>query len=121
MATGSDALEQLFTGTVTSSGNTGLLGAPTSELIGLFIIVTAASGILPSLSVTLQQSPDGVTWFNVPNASGVLTLTGIGAVGNYAIYPPIGQCVLDNIQLSWTVGGVSPSFTFSAYIGTVNS
>ena len=113
-----DPITNLHTGTETQSGATAVIGIPNNQIIGLFVNVSAVSGTLPSLSVILQHSPNLTDWYDVPNAGGTITLTGLSAVGLYSFYPSVGQPCLDNIRLSWTIGGIDPSFTFSADLGT---
>lgn len=79
----------------------------------LFITVTAVSGTTPSMQLALQtQDPVTGNWVNVPNINPALpssitaptTGTNVYALTNY------GQ----QLRLSWTISGTSPSFTFTA-------
>lgn len=115
----SDPVVDLFAGTVTSSGNSGSpLIVPTSEGIGMVVYVTAVSGTLPTLALTLQHSQEGTVFFDVPNGGGIFTLAGLGAPGNFVLYFPIGQCLFDFCRLRWVVAGIGASFTFEAHLGT---
>lgn len=67
--------------------------------------VTAASGTTPSLTVTVQDSPDGTTWttrdtFAAKTTTGTETRT----------IPP-GLDVFQRV--AWVITGTTPSFTFS--------
>jgi hypothetical protein len=71
------------------------------------VIVTAVSGTSPTLDVKIQHSADGSTWRDL-----AIGLDGsIAQVGEYFIPFETG---LRYIRLAWTIGGTSPSFTFSA-------
>jgi hypothetical protein len=86
----------------------------------LFINVTAVSGTTPTLAVRAQmQDPVGSGWVDIPGAvTASITTTGLVAL---AIYP--GATVVANAavsyplprtwRLAWTIGGTTPSFTFS--------
>lgn len=91
----------------------------------VFVHVTAVSGTTPTMVVKLQESHNGTDWVDIPGANtvsitanGVYVLTlypGVPAVANQSIPLPLPRtwrCV-------WTIGGTTPSFTFStvaAYI-----
>lgn len=72
--------------------------------------VTAASGTTPSLTVTIQDSPDGSAWTTRDTfAAKTTTGTEIRAL-------PRG---LDtNVRASWTISGTTPSFTFSVQVAS---
>lgn len=100
----------LTTRTVTSTGNgtvTGLGNVQDSQITLLFS-ATAVSGTTPSLTLSVEWSPDGgVTWFpaETPDA-----FTAITAVGNrcktFTVKSP-------QFRLAWLVSGTTPSFTFT--------
>lgn len=115
------AVNTLFNGTVTSSGDSGIQGAPTNQVIGVFVSVSAVSGVLSSLSLKLQHSPDGgTTWFNVPLSGGLFQLTGINSTGDYSLYATTSQLIMTDVKLVWTVSGTNPSFTFICTIATAS-
>lgn len=72
----------------------------------LFLDVTAASGTGPTLDVKLQTSVDNATWYDcgvsVAQQTGVARPAVVKAtnLGRY-------------LRAVWTVGGTTPSFTFS--------
>lgn len=69
--------------------------------------VTAASGTTPSLTVKIQHSLDGVTWFDVSGGA----FTAATAAGSQLL--ALNSVALgDNLRVSWTISGTTPSFTF---------
>lgn len=94
----------------TVSGTVDIGGLPNeyAELC-IYLMVTAVSGTTPTMTVTYQCSPDGVTFCD--NTAGAA----ITAAGNQLIKVPanIGQFG----RLSYVIGGTTPSFTFSAVVG----
>lgn len=86
----------------------------------LYINVSAASGTTPTLVVNVQaQDPVTSNWITIPGAS-TASLTGITAV-QLAVYPgvtvaantAVSYPLPRNWRVSWTIGGTTPSFTFS--------
>ncbi len=71
------------------------------------LIVTSAGGTTPSLTVTIQDSIDGVNWADV-KAFTAMTATGITRLG----WSDVGYGIAKNIAVRWTVSGTSPSFNF---------
>ncbi len=67
--------------------------------------VTAASGTVPQLTVTVQDSPDGTTW-TTRDTFGVKT-----GISNETRTIPSGLDVFQRV--AWTITGTTPSFTFS--------
>lgn len=98
--------------TATGTGTTFCQFAPFTKFAAQ-LAVTAASGTTPTLDVTWQHSIDnGTTWFTVS------TFTQKTATGNElkveaevaaATAEVYGNCM----RAIWTIGGTSPSFTFS--------
>lgn len=88
----------------TTSGNSGTLDAESFGVASLLLDVTAASGTTPTLNVTVEESDDGTTWRQVG------TFAQKTAVSNerksFAISAP-------KYRVTWTIGGTTPSFTFS--------
>lgn len=82
-----------------------------SRSAGLAVVkldVTAASGTVPQLTVTVQDSPDGTTW-TTRDTFGVKT-----GVSNETRPLPGGMA--PNVRASWTISGTTPSFTFSVQV-----
>lgn len=74
----------------------------------LFVDVTAVAGTSPTLAISYEVSPDnGTTWFTHTTGA---TIT---AAGKQVVH-------LTNLcstsRLTATIGGTTPSFTFSAYL-----
>lgn len=96
------------TGTSTAVGGF----APFSKL-GAQIVVTAASGTTPTLDAKIQHSIDGgTTWFDL------ITFTQkTAAATEFKAYAEVlgttGQIWGDMLRVSYTIGGTTPSFTFS--------
>ena len=110
-----ESAARTVTGIGSTAGNISARGA----LIA--VDVTARSGTTPTLVCKVQGSVDGVTWFDL-DATNAATAS-ITAVGHYVIkvYPGLptvaaGSCnsPLPRMwRLAWTIGGTTPSFTFS--------
>lgn len=88
--------------TSSGTGDSVDLGAATTALLRLD--VTAASGTTPTLAVTIQTSPDELTWRNLGSFA---TVSAAGALERRL--PGASKYV----RAVWTLGGTSPSFTFS--------
>ena len=70
----------------------------------LDLVVSAASGTLPSLQVDIQTSKDGTTWRAIGG------FTALAAAGSQrASFPGCDRFV----RASYTLSGTTPSFTFS--------
>jgi hypothetical protein len=79
------------------------------DTVNVLINVTAVSGTSPSMTVNVEWSHDGLTWFKGDPADAFTAITATGAVckqfatkGLYA-------------RLNCTISGTTPSFTFAAY------
>lgn len=90
----------------TSSGDTGVLtGWGVPDMARVQLEVTAAAGTSPTLDVVVEDTLDGTTW---------------NVVGSFAQKVAAGREVInlstpfaDRLRVRWTVGGTTPSFTFS--------
>ena len=92
------------------------------------IKVTAVSGTTPTLVAKLQYSPDaGTTWIDYTakpvtetiSAIGQTTLVvypGVTEVANSAVSLPLPR----TLRMYYTIGGISPSFTFATYFCWIN-
>jgi hypothetical protein len=90
----------------TASGDSGTLtgwGAP--DLARVQLDVTAVAGTGPTLDVVVEDTLDGTNWHSVG------TFTQAAAVGVQVIN--LSTPFADRLRVRWTVGGTSPSFTFS--------
>ena len=72
----------------------------------LTINITAVTGTTPSCQFALQAF-DGIAWYNVPN----VTIAAQTAAGKVIV--PVTNFG-DQLQLTWTITGTTPSFTFSS-------
>ena len=106
-----------------ASGSSGALQANfNTRGVTLFVNVTAVSGTTPTLLLAIQGLDPVSAAYGTMHAA----LTNITATGLYVIqfYPGINQSVgaypamiagalPRNWQIAWTIGGTTPSFTFS--------
>jgi hypothetical protein len=105
----------------TASGFGGVMPAPTMEKgLTLFLNVTAASGTTPTLDCKVQQW-DAVSglFFDLPSAS-FAQITGVGsaALSIFGGAASVANVALNSLvrcpyRIAFTIGGTSPSFTFS--------
>jgi hypothetical protein len=104
--------------TLAATANTGNLPVK-HELTALYVNVTAISGTNPTLVVKLQESPDlGTTWVDIPSFNTAsLTATGLVRVA----VPTIGLKVDGFLRAVCTVGGTTPSVTFTVSVGAIRS
>ena len=102
------------TGTETASGNSPTFATGNMGTVALFVNVTARSGTLPTLTVGIQHSPDGNVWYDFPN----LTTTAINSVTSMSVMLPVSAPLSDYVRCVWTIGGITPSFTFTADLAT---
>ena len=105
----------------TASGNSGAAITNASGNGAMFFVnVSAVSGTSPTLTLRLQvQDPVSAAWVDVPGAvtasivaSGLTLLTvhpAIPDVANSKVSMPLPR----TYRWAWTIGGTTPSFTFS--------
>lgn len=120
-ARGNTAVSVEASSAKTASGNSAsAITNHSARGVQLFINVSAVSGTTPTLAVRVQvQDPVGLGWVDLPGAvtasiTGVsLTLLtiypGVTVAANSAISAPLPR----TWRLAWTIGGTTPSFTFS--------
>ena len=90
----------------TTNGNTAINAGDCKEAL-LAINISAVSGTTPSCQFVLEVNDGLGNWYSIPNATiAAQTTTGsvIIALTNFH----------DNIRLSWSLTGTTPSFTFAA-------
>lgn len=94
-------------GAVTASGNGAACDVTRFRDAVVMLDVTAVSGTSPTMTAKIQTSDDGgTTWYDLPSAS----FTAATAATTQAIQiTNFG----DTIRAAYTVGGTTPSFTFS--------
>lgn len=109
MQEGNQQTTTVLTGTQTASVTSSAVSAGDFPSFVAYLNVTAAAGTTPTLDVSFQDSPDGTTWYDIPSAAftqataasrGRLVVTGVG---------PYLRAVA-------TIGGTSPSFTFTVEV-----
>ena len=92
--------------TRTTSADTGpITGWGDVQTIRTQLAVTAVAGTSPSLTVVVEDSLDGATWYQLG------TFTPATAVGAQAIN--IGKPFTDRLRWRWTITGTGASFGFS--------
>jgi len=120
--------QEVFSDTLTANGNSNILNLNTlknkitelpyagindvnlgAEQGGVIVVISSVSGTSPTLSVDLQGSEDGTNWATL--ASGILS--NLSTAGTYAVAFS-GKYPARYLRLAFTVGGTSPSFTFTA-------
>ena len=100
----------------TASGTSNTIAPGSNTLIGMFINVSEVSGILPTLTIKLQESPNGTDWYDV---SGMVNSNALASTGLTSVLAQSNQLVADNVRLSWVIGGVNSSFTFEVELETL--
>lgn len=95
---------------VTATGNGVVMPLPNGEgVVEVLINATAVTGTTPSLTPSLQVSPDGVNWFTAVAGS---AMTGVG------LQRLACQSLCGYARLAYNVSGTTPSFTLTV---TVNA
>ena len=79
-----------------------------STALRLQLEVTAASGTLPTLDVTIEDTLDGTNWNTVATFT-QKTTTGLQVINLLAGTTPYA----DRLRVKTVIGGTTPSFTFS--------
>jgi hypothetical protein len=105
------------TGSGTTQANFNAVGA------FVWVNVTAVTGTTPTLTVRIQWSPDGgTTWLDLDTTNAqTASITGTGAAV-LRVYPGMATAANASLnsplprtwRIAWTIGGTTPSFTFSA-------
>ena len=96
----------LFSGTVTSSGNTADIDVSPYSILEIEIKVTGVSGTTPTLDVYVEGRFEATGDYKV-----LASQTGITSTGIWFLV--INPLAFRFIRVRWLVGGVSPSFTFT--------
>lgn len=94
----------------TVTGNSGALPCPKALNLSILIEVTAQSGTAPTLDLSVEWSMDGTNFGAAQTADAftqITTTTPTRAVKSFSVKAPY-------YRLVWTIGGTSPSYTFSA-------
>jgi hypothetical protein len=96
----------LFSGTVTSSGNTADIDLSLYSILEIEIKVTSVGGTTPTLNVYIEGKFEATGDYKVLASQTDITSTGIW-------FLTINPLVFRFIRVRWLVGGTSPSFTFT--------
>lgn len=91
----------------TVTGNSGGQSVGTGTTIAVLADVTAVSGTAPTMTLSVEWSDDGATWFQADPAD---TFTALTAVGKKTKFFDIKGT---SWRAVWTIQGTTPSFTFS--------
>ncbi len=93
----------------TASGDSGpRTGFEVATQLRAQLDVTAAAGSSPTLNVVLEDTLDGTNW------NPVATFTQRVAAGREVLN--VTTPFTDRLRARWTVGGTTPSFTFSVLV-----
>jgi hypothetical protein len=115
-----NVLDSSLTRTVTGTGSTGTNS--TGRGIMVLTNVTAIAGTSPTLVLTLQvQDTVSLAWVNVPGVTfAARTAIGLAATVIYpgaTVGPEVFSMSVPRVyRLAWTIGGTTPSFTFSTSV-----
>jgi hypothetical protein len=104
-----DAVQFVTSAARTTTGNSGAQPVEKGLYLNLLVEVTAASGTTPTLDFTVEWSGDGTNWATGQPADSFTQITAatVRAVKQFVAKAPF-------YRLVWTVGGTTPSFTFSS-------
>lgn len=92
-----------------TTGNSGsvVIGRMDIGKLALLVNVTAASGTTPTLDLSVQWSADGTTFFAAQPADAFTQITTTGGAAK------VFDVKAAFYRLLWTIGGTTPSFTFT--------
>lgn len=91
----------------TTSGSSAAVRCAGVEQVSLLVDVTAVTGTTPNMTLAVEWSDDGTTWF-VPDVAE--TFTAITAAAKRAREVDVKAPFM---RLVWTITGTTPSFTFA--------
>jgi hypothetical protein len=82
--------------------------------------VTAASGTTPTLDVVIEDTLDGANWntvatFTQKTAVAREVVNVLPAKAESGTFSPL---FADRLRVRWTIGGTTPSFTFSVIVAS---
>lgn len=92
----------------TATGNSGALQCGSTPIVSLLVATTSVSGTTPSMTLSVEWSPDGgTTWCAADTADSFTAITTTtNLVKRFAAKSNVYRIV-------WTITGTTPSFTFS--------
>jgi hypothetical protein len=92
----------------TTNGNSASVSAGIATTLNVLVDVTATGGVSPTMTLSVEWSHNGTDWFTPDTAENFTQLTAASKkVKTFTVKAPF-------YRLVWTLGGTSPSFTFSA-------
>lgn len=100
----------------TASGDSGVIeGFGDVSAMRAQLAVTAASGTTPTLVVVIEDTLDGTNWntiatFAQKTAAGAEVVNAYSEKAESATFAPL---FARRWRVRWTIGGTTPSFTFS--------
>lgn len=95
----------------TASGDSGLQsGYGGASTLRAQLEVTAVAGTAPTLDVVIEDTLDGTNW------NTVATFTQATAAARQVV--TVTSVFADRLRVRWTVGGATPSFTFSVIVAS---
>lgn len=115
MAKGGELTETLLASGARTATGTGsaVCGFGRYEKFAFQLDVTAASGTTPTLDVKVQHSIDGGTnWFDLVSFT-QKTAAGEELKAEAEVEGATAEAYGDCFRVSYTIGGTTPSFTFS--------
>lgn len=98
----------------TTTGQSSAFSVGDGGTLAVLVDVTAVSGTSPSLTVNVEWSNDGATWFQGDPADSFTALTAAGKKAKSFTVKGL------NARLNYTISGTGPSFTFAAHAVTSN-
>jgi len=99
-------LGTLYSGTVTSSGNSTDISVDYFSAAELELKVTSVSGTSPTMDIYIEGKFEATGDYKT-----LASQTGITATGTW--FFTINPLIFRYIRIRWVVGGTSPSFTFT--------
>lgn len=94
----------------TATGQSAALQAGGAPVVNLMLVCTAASGTTPSLTLSVEWSPDGgTTWCTADTADAFTAITTTTKLARRF------TAKSNTYRVVWTISGTTPSFTFSVH------
>lgn len=113
MLKGTSQNSLVLTGAQTASVNSSSVQVGNYNGLVAYLNCSAVSGSSPSAAIKLQDSPDGVTWYDIPSA----TFTAVtAAVQQRLVVSNVGS----NVRAVVTITGTTPSLTFDLTVAGLN-
>jgi len=99
----------MFNGTVTASGNSPDIDLSVYSVMEIELKVTAVSGTTPTLDVYIEGQFEATGDYKV-----LASQTGITSAGTW--FFTVNPLIFRLVRVRWSVGGTSPSFTFTVAV-----